>query len=96
VLTVPRVDAALHLSPRTVAWLADHPQARQFVGLVWDKLTELERAGQFPGATDHSPASCGTSSTSTFSAYSPAPAATANQPDKAATRSSLPDDLVQG
>jgi len=27
-----RMDAALHLSPRTVVWLADHPQARQFVG----------------------------------------------------------------
>ncbi len=34
-----RVDAALHLSPRTVAWLAGHPQARQFVGSVWDTLT---------------------------------------------------------
>jgi hypothetical protein len=39
---------ALHLAPRTVAWLADHPQARQFVGSVWDKLAELERTGQFP------------------------------------------------
>ena len=66
-LTVPRVDAALHLSPRTVAWLADHPQARQFVGSVWAKLTELERAGQFPAAidalrrvlTDHQPTSTG-------------------------------------
>jgi hypothetical protein len=29
-----RVDAALGLSPRTGAWLADHPQARQFVSSV--------------------------------------------------------------
>lgn len=66
-LTVSRVDTALHLSPRAVAWLADHPQARQFVGSVWDKLTELERAGQFPGAldalrrvlTNHQPTSTG-------------------------------------
>jgi hypothetical protein len=46
------MDAALHLSPRAVAWLADHPQARQFVGSVWDKLTELERSGQYPGTID--------------------------------------------
>jgi hypothetical protein len=67
VLTVPRVDAALHLSPQTVAWLGDHPQARQFVGSVWAKLTELERAGQFPAAidalrrvlTNHQPTSTG-------------------------------------
>ncbi|MGH3777147.1 MAG: hypothetical protein ACRDRR_15685 [Pseudonocardiaceae bacterium] len=49
---MPKVDATLHLSSRTVAWLADHPQARQFVGSVWDKLTELERSGQYPGAID--------------------------------------------
>jgi hypothetical protein len=41
---------ALHLSPRAVAWLADHPAARQLVCSVWDKLTELERLGQYPGA----------------------------------------------
>ncbi|MGH3920341.1 MAG: hypothetical protein ACRDSG_15095 [Pseudonocardiaceae bacterium] len=46
------VNAAPHLSTRTVAWLADHPQARQFVGSVWGKLTELERSGQYPGAID--------------------------------------------
>jgi hypothetical protein len=64
---MPRGDAALHLSPRTVAWLADHPQARQFVSSVWDKLAELERSGQFPGAIDalrrvlthHQPTSAG-------------------------------------
>ncbi len=49
---MPRVDAMLHLSTQTVAWLADHPRARQFVGSVWDKLTELERAGHHPGAID--------------------------------------------
>ncbi|MGH3935756.1 MAG: hypothetical protein ACRDS1_12405 [Pseudonocardiaceae bacterium] len=60
-------DAALHLSPRTMAWLADHRQARQFVGSVWEKLTELERAGHYPGAIDalrrvlifHQPTSAG-------------------------------------
>jgi hypothetical protein len=48
----PDLDAALHLSTRTVAWLADHPHTRRFVGSVWDKLTELERSGQYPGAID--------------------------------------------
>ncbi len=43
---------ALDLSSRTVAWLADHPAARQFVGSVWDKLTDLERSGQDPGPLD--------------------------------------------
>ncbi len=49
---MPEVDAELHLSPRTVAWLADQPHARRFVRSVWDKLTELERSGQYPGALD--------------------------------------------
>jgi hypothetical protein len=48
----PGADATLHLPTRTVTWLADHPQARQFVRSVWDKLTELERSGQYPGAID--------------------------------------------
>ncbi len=47
---IPRVDAALHLTPRTVTWLADHPEVRQLVGSVCDKLTELDRAGQCPSA----------------------------------------------
>ncbi len=66
-MPMARVDAALGLSPRTVAWLADHPQARRFVGSVWDKLTELDRAGQDPGTIDalrrvlthHQPTSAG-------------------------------------
>ena len=49
---MPGVDAELHLSTRTMAWLADHPHARRFVRSVWDKLTELERSGQYPGAID--------------------------------------------
>jgi hypothetical protein len=48
----PRMGAPLHLSPRTVAWLADHPAARQFVGSIWNTLTELERSGHYPGAID--------------------------------------------
>ena len=64
---MPRVDVVLHLPARTVAWLADHPQARRFVGSVWDKLTELEESGQSPGAIDalrrvlarHQPTSAG-------------------------------------
>ncbi len=60
---MPTADAILHLSPRTVAWLANHPHARQFVCSVW----ELERAGQYPGAIDalrrvrthHQPTSAG-------------------------------------
>ena len=64
---MPGVDATLHLPTRTVAWLADHPHARRFVRSVWDKLTELERSGQYPGAIDalrrvliyHQPTSAG-------------------------------------
>lgn len=51
-MPMPRMYAALDLSSRTVAWLADHPAARQFVGSVWDKLTDLERSGHYPGAID--------------------------------------------
>ena len=66
-LLMPTVDVTLQLSPQTVAWLADHPRARQFVGSVWDKLTELEQAGHYPGAIDalrrvlthHQPTSAG-------------------------------------
>jgi len=62
-----RVDMARHLSPRTVAWLAGHPDVHQFVCAVWDKLAELDRAGQYPGAiaalrrilTCHQPTSAG-------------------------------------
>ncbi|MGH3809608.1 MAG: hypothetical protein ACRDRU_23885, partial [Pseudonocardiaceae bacterium] len=45
---MPGMDAALHLSTRTLAWLADHPPARKFARSVWDKLTELERGGHRP------------------------------------------------
>jgi hypothetical protein len=64
---IPRVDATLHLPTRTLNWLTEHPQARQFVRSVWDKLTELERSGQYPGVIDalrrvltyHQPTSAG-------------------------------------
>jgi hypothetical protein len=64
---MPAVDMTLHLSTRTVDWLAGHPHARRFVRSVWDKLTELERSGQYPGALDalrrvliqHQPTSAG-------------------------------------
>ncbi len=64
---MPGVDAVAHLPTRTVAWLAGHPHARQVVRSVWDKLTELERSGQYPGAIDalrgvlnpHQPTSAG-------------------------------------
>ncbi len=46
----PGADAVLHLSARTVTWLADHPDVRRLVGSVLDKLTELDRAGQCPSA----------------------------------------------
>ncbi|MGH3754618.1 MAG: hypothetical protein ACRDRP_18350 [Pseudonocardiaceae bacterium] len=51
----PRRDAALQLSPRAVAWLADHPDAHRFVRSVRDKLTELHRAGQCPEAINALP-----------------------------------------
>ena len=47
--SMARVDAELHLSPRTVAWLADHPQARRFVGSVWDKLVAGRWLSSHPG-----------------------------------------------
>ncbi len=56
-----------HLSSQTIAWLAEYPHARRVVRSVWGKLTELERAGQHPGAiaalrrvlTDHQPTPAG-------------------------------------
>jgi len=47
-ITTPRVDVTVHLSARTVAWLAGHSQTRRLVGSVWDMLAELERAGHHP------------------------------------------------
>jgi hypothetical protein len=49
---IPPVEATLHLPTRTRDWRAEHPQARRFVRSVWDKLTELQRSGQYPGAID--------------------------------------------
>ncbi|MGH4005601.1 MAG: hypothetical protein ACRDSO_16020 [Pseudonocardiaceae bacterium] len=46
----PRADSARHLSPQTLAWLADRPHARQMVRSMWEALTELEQAGHHPGA----------------------------------------------
>ncbi|MGH3784103.1 MAG: hypothetical protein ACRDRO_26665 [Pseudonocardiaceae bacterium] len=42
---MPTADATLHLSARTLSWLAQRPQARLVVDSVWDTLTELEAAG---------------------------------------------------
>lgn len=46
-ILIPR--AAPTLSARTVAWLAEHPDAREVVSSVWTTLTALERSGQHPG-----------------------------------------------
>lgn len=48
-LSVPKPKAGMTLSARTVAWLAEHPDAQAVVSSVWTTLTELERAGQHPG-----------------------------------------------
>jgi hypothetical protein len=48
----PTSDTRLQLSAETLNWLANHPYDRKFVRSVWDKLTELERSGQLPEATD--------------------------------------------
>ncbi|MGH3934903.1 MAG: hypothetical protein ACRDS1_08015 [Pseudonocardiaceae bacterium] len=45
---MPRVDATLQLSARTLNWLAQQPHARLVVESVWDTLAELERAGHHP------------------------------------------------
>ncbi|MGH3823581.1 MAG: hypothetical protein ACRDRA_12245 [Pseudonocardiaceae bacterium] len=42
--------ASMQLPARTVTWLADRPHVRTLVRAVWDKLTDLERAGQHPDA----------------------------------------------
>ncbi|MGH3899718.1 MAG: hypothetical protein ACRDTA_16035 [Pseudonocardiaceae bacterium] len=42
---MPGVRVGLHLSARTLAWLAEHPHAQRLVDSAWDTLTELERAG---------------------------------------------------
>ncbi|MGH3773110.1 MAG: hypothetical protein ACRDRW_17240 [Pseudonocardiaceae bacterium] len=34
----PGMEAALHLSTRTLAWLADHPPIRKFARSVWDEI----------------------------------------------------------
>lgn len=48
-IPMPRVDTTLHLSTRALDRLAKDPRARRLVRSVWDKLTELERAGQHSG-----------------------------------------------
>ncbi|MBV8540298.1 MAG: hypothetical protein JO364_19580 [Pseudonocardiales bacterium] len=61
------MDAALHLSVRTLAWLADHPHARRFARSVWEEIAELERAGHRPATitrlrrvlAEHRPTSAG-------------------------------------
>ncbi|MGH3872537.1 MAG: hypothetical protein ACRDSR_13695 [Pseudonocardiaceae bacterium] len=48
----PVGGAMPHLPTRTRDWLAEHPRARNVVHSVWDRLTELQRAGHDPGALD--------------------------------------------
>ncbi|MGH3698056.1 MAG: hypothetical protein ACRDQY_01020 [Pseudonocardiaceae bacterium] len=63
----PGMDAALDLSSRTLAWLAEHPPVRKFARSVWDEITELERAGHRPATitrwrrvlADHGPTPSG-------------------------------------
>ena len=45
---MPTTDTTSQLPTRTVARLADQPHARRVVRSVWDKITELERAGHHP------------------------------------------------
>jgi hypothetical protein len=49
---MPTADATRQLSTQTLNWLANHPHARRFVRSVRNKLTELERLGQYPEAID--------------------------------------------
>jgi hypothetical protein len=46
----PTPDPSLHLSARSVAWLAEHFGARALVESVWDALAELEKAGHHADA----------------------------------------------
>lgn len=50
--SIPIPGADTTLSARTVAWLAEHPDAREVVSSVWTTLTELEQDGQHPGTLD--------------------------------------------
>ncbi|MGH3899179.1 MAG: hypothetical protein ACRDTA_13250 [Pseudonocardiaceae bacterium] len=48
--TIPMPRVATALSARTVAWWAEHSDAREVICSVWTALTALEQAGQHPGA----------------------------------------------
>jgi hypothetical protein len=52
ITAMPGMDAALNLSSRTLAWLADHPHVSKFARSVWEAITELERAGYRPDTID--------------------------------------------
>jgi hypothetical protein len=47
---IPGQDMSLQLSGQTVAWLAKRPHLRELVSSVWDKLADVEQAGDHPGA----------------------------------------------
>jgi hypothetical protein len=65
--TTPRPNATLQLPAQALDWLAKDSRARSVVHSVWDMLTELQRAGQYPGTinalrrvlTQHQPTSTG-------------------------------------
>jgi hypothetical protein len=42
---VPRADTTLHLSNRTLAWLAQRPAAQRVVESVWNTLAQAEATG---------------------------------------------------
>ncbi|MGH3945891.1 MAG: hypothetical protein ACRDSI_12720 [Pseudonocardiaceae bacterium] len=47
-MPIPKVDATLQLSARTLNWLVQRPHARLVVDSVWDALAELQRTGHDP------------------------------------------------
>ena len=47
--TPPTMDTTLHLSARTLSWLAEHPVARALVDSVWETLHKREAAGHHAG-----------------------------------------------
>lgn len=64
---LPMTDVTMNLPTRTLDWLAHRPRDHNLVHSVWDRLAELEQAGQETGPidalrrilTDHQPSPAG-------------------------------------
>lgn len=50
---LPTVDATLHLSARTLSWLAQRPNARLVVDSVWDASASWKQPVIIRGCSPH-------------------------------------------